>query len=251
MEQKILIVVTRLRGSEFTNYWRFTSVLVSNTDLQYTKPIIKDIGSNKIIFFNGQLFPEVAYTDNYLKKIFELERLNDVLTNRKIGIISHKGSEPFPTSFIGYNTEIIFNQKYSSSQGLNFCQYFNDDFVVPLSEPDTTRNGILDKFRDALIYNQSSVLGDAFENIWEYFEKRKNPNFNIALDFLQKFPQRDQNEIPELPSEIALHFGQTMYLGKDDNCSVGVRYENWKNDPRKENLALLADVVLDWAGYNN
>lgn len=159
---KALIIVTRQTG-EFDTYWKVTEGALNDN---YTKPCVIDIRQDKVILIKNRGW--ASHYATHIKNIITYD--NNVLVNSNdysLGIIIHR-VEPFDTQALN-DYKISFCKKYSSSDGAALCEQMNDNFVIPASEPNPPRTGVLDAFRDAYVFNQNEKLPDTFKKLWDFF----------------------------------------------------------------------------------
>jgi len=130
-----------------------------------------------------------------------------------------------------------------SSQGKN-----NTINIESESEYDDNGNNIYVKYYpkfflkdigDFELKNQGTT--DLINFIGKYIKKQDK--LETSLEFLHQCLV----SIPDLTQGIDKKFKQTMYVGKDNDGSIGALYDKWVKTPNEENLSKLRDVVLEWA----
>lgn len=218
--KKILIIITRIDGKEFSDYWGFSNEI---------KFKIIPMNGNSVLFING--YSIIKGSDNYSSYMGEIINESGLIySESEIGLVSHQGPNPFPTDSWGNNLNLVFKKKYSSTLGGDFCQNINSDFVVLTTKPPTPRTGVLDAFRDSIVFDQNDNLPNTFNNLWNYF--KGNAKLNAALEFLHNC-LGNNNSVPSLPGDFM-------------NCQT--EFNIFHKDRNNQNLRNLRDAMLKEAG---
>ena len=179
MKKRVIFIITR-QGTEkeFCNYWMGEEEPISfdpPDTRQLTEPILIDEEKFLVLIFNGSHMPDDSQD---VEEIFELlfsfsKKLElKLIECSEVGMIWH-GFDPIPniSDLIPDSSSIIFNKRYSSSLGINFCEQIDSDFVANL-DPKVYRSGTLDSFRDAIVIKEQKYRKrEAFNSLWEYFDE--------------------------------------------------------------------------------
>jgi len=164
MADRLLIIVTRM-VNEFEPYWDADIRKFECKGANYSKPMNRKISEDKLIIVDGS-----DLKIHRLNDLLACANLSEMVSNAGIiGIISH-GIDINLSDFDSTVHEKVFTKKYGSEKlGKDFCDSENSTFVAN-EDPAKIRTGVLDAFRDALVFDKSEdIISDTFNNLWKFF----------------------------------------------------------------------------------
>ena len=229
---KILIIITRIDGTEFSKYWKFNKDDLSK--------IIK-IGNDSVLFVNGLFIGK--NNKEYVSSLIDITSKSELnFTGNEIGLISHQGPDPFPIDSWGSKINFVFNKKYSSTYlGKHFCESQNDDFVSLAIKPTSPRTGVLDGFRDATVFEGYNIENhsEPLNNLWNYF--KGNRKLNSALDFLHNCLGNN------IDKTILTNAGFDLNISENNKPSLEQLIQEFQKEFKIPALKDLRDALLEIA----
>lgn len=174
--RKALILVTRPM-KEFHEYWCAPKEMINGTNV--FMPLQRAVNDRTVIIISPANFGFEADEADFWEKIQLVMTISAAdLSGAETGIAIHV-PEPYIPQHVTYGS-LAFAANYSSSEGGRFCEQAGENFVAA-GDPGVIRKGVLDVFRDALVFDRPERLVAAFDELWDYFSRDQTLEARLEL----------------------------------------------------------------------